>query len=179
MGQLIIVSSVSGAGKTTLVDNAVKLYNLYKLRTCTTRPIRPEETGDEYYFYERDEFLDNVNRDQFFEYAKVYGNYYGLLNTEINKFNDGDCIVVLDVQGAATARRLYPNAITIFIEPPSLEELKFRIMKRNTGHEDVERRMNEINSEMSQINDFTHVVNYSSFTHMTENFNKLIKSVLN
>jgi guanylate kinase len=178
MGKLIIVSSVSGAGKTTLVDVAVSKFDLYKLKTCTTRDIRPEEDGSEYYFYTKDEFNDYIDTNQFFEYAEVYGNYYGLLNTEVEKFNEGNSIVVLDVKGSATARELYPDAITIFIEPPSINELTYRIIRRNTGSDDVARRMDEVESEMKEMSKFTYVVKYDTLEAMTSQFNDIIKSVL-
>ena len=179
MGQLIIVSSVSGAGKTTLVDNATILYNLYKLKTCTTRPVRPCERGDEYYFYSQEEFQDNIDSNEFFEYAEVYGNNYGLLTAEIEKFEEQNCIVILDVQGAETARNRYPDAVTIFIEPPSTQELKLRIMQRNTGTEDVERRLDKIDKEMLEVDKFTHIIHYDSYRAMTKQFNKVIEEIVN
>jgi guanylate kinase len=178
MGQLIIVSSVSGAGKTTLVDDAISKYDLYKLKTCTTRKVRPEENGSEYYFYNKDEFSEYIKTGQFFEHAEVYGNYYGLLNTEIEKFKESNTIVVLDVQGSATARELYPEAITIFIEPPSIDELKYRILKRNTGGEDAERRLAELDIEMKEMPKFTHIVKYGTLDEMTNQFGEIIKSLL-
>lgn len=178
MGKLIIVSSVSGAGKTTLVDEVILKYDLYKLKTCTTRKVRPEENGSEYYFYTKDEFSEYIKSGQFFEYAQVYGNYYGLLNSELEKCNETNSIIVLDVQGAETARELYPEAITIFVEPPSIDELKYRILKRNTGHSDVECRLAEIDIEMKQMPKFTHIVNYSTLDEMSNQFGGIIKSIL-
>lgn len=178
MGQLIIVSSVSGAGKTTLVDKASVTYNLYKLKTCTTRAVRPEETGNEYYFYGIDEFMDNVECDEFVEHAEVYGNHYGLLKTELRKADDTNCIVIMDVQGAASARALYPDAVSIFIDPPSIEELKLRILKRNTGEGDTERRLAEIDSEMEQMKFFTYVVKNGSLPYMSNQFNDIIEKTI-
>lgn len=178
MGKLIIVSSVSGAGKTTLVDKASIEYGLYKLKTCTTRHVRPEENGDEYYFFAVDEFLDNIDSNGFFEHAKVYGNHYGLLNSEIKKSEERNCIAILDVQGAETARAMYTDAITVFIEPPSRSELELRILKRNTGKTDATRRMYEFDSEMEQMKYFTHTVKYDTLSTMTNEFNQIIKSIL-
>lgn len=179
MGKLIIVSSVSGAGKTTLVDIVSETYNLYKLKTCTTRSPRHGESGDEYYFFTSEEFIDNIKNDEFFEYAEVYGNKYGLLKSEIEKSIEQNCIAVLDVQGAETARQLYPNAFTIFIEPPSVDELKYRIIKRNTSNDDVERRLTQIEFEMQEIEKFNYVVKNGSLYYMTQQINDIIKEILN
>lgn len=176
MGKLIIVSSVSGAGKTTLVDIAVDKFGLYKLKTCTTRPPRTEETGDEYYFYSVEEFIDNLENDEFFEHAEVYGNYYGLLNSEIDKHKDVNSIVILDVKGTKTAKELYPDAITIFIEPPSEEELEFRILKRNTSEEDASQRLAQIESEMKEMHKYDHIVKYDTLHNMTTQFNEIVKN---
>lgn len=179
MGRLIIVSSVSGAGKTTLVDSAVSNYDLYKLKTCTTRTRRAEEIGNEYYFFSKDEFDENVKNNEFFEHAEVYGNNYGLLKREIEKSYERNCIVVLDVQGAQTARMLYDNVVTIFIEPPSVDELKYRIIKRNTGSADVECRLSEVDKELEEMNKFTYIVRNGSLDVMTEHFSQIIEDVIN
>lgn len=175
MSKLFIVSSVSGAGKTTLVDNAASIYDLYKLKTCTTRAVRPEETGNEYFFLSKYEYDSYLAENAFFENAEVYGNYYGLLKSELDKSNIKHCVVILDVRGASTAKKLYPDAITIFIEPPSLEELESRISSRNTGSDDVKRRMSKIEEELSYESEFTYTVKYDKFENMITKFNNIIE----
>jgi len=175
MSKLFIVSSVSGAGKTTLVDNALSIYDLYKLKTCTTRAIRPEETGNEYFFLSKYEYDFYLEKNAFFENAKVYGNYYGLLKSELDKSNSKNCIAILDVQGAATAKKLYPDAITIFIEPPSLDELEIRISSRNTSSDDMKLRMSKIEEELSHKSEFIYTVKYDKNENMITKFNNIIE----
>lgn len=175
MSKLFIVSSVSGAGKTTLVDNALSIYDLYKLKTCTTRAVRPEESGNEYYFLSKYEYDSYLSENAFFENAEVYGNYYGLLHSELDKCKIKNCIAILDVQGAETAYKLFPDAVTIFIEPPPLEVLKDRISKRDTGIDDMKCRISKIEHELSHVTTFTNIIKYDTYENMVSKFNDVIE----
>jgi guanylate kinase len=103
--------------------------------SATTRSPRPNETGGvDYYFISRDEFLGKIKNDEFVEWAEVYGNYYGTLKSEITKIiEEGkNCLLDVDVQGGMNIKKAMPESILIFILPPSLKELKRRIMDRKT-----------------------------------------------
>ncbi len=178
MSKLIIVSSVSGGGKTTLVDSVVSLYNLHKLKTCTTRPIREEEKGNEYHFINNSEFTSKISNSEFYEYANVYGNYYGILKTEIEISKTRNSIVILDVQGTRTIKYYYPQAITIFIEPPSVSELKKRIMSRNTSEADIKSRISQIDTEINEIKNFDYTIKSDSLSNMNAQFSNILKSIL-
>lgn len=177
MPKIIVVTSISGSGKTTLVNWAEDKLGITRLRTCTTRPVRPEETGDEYYFMSKPEFEQHIEHDDFVEYSVVYDNYYGLLKSEVNQCNDKNCIVILDVQGMHKLKALYDNVATIFINPPSIIDTKFRLLSRNTSIDDVEKRLAEVRQELSHIEEFDYNIKAGSLEYMSSVFTALVTSI--
>jgi len=175
MGTKFVISSVSGSGKTTLVNALTDMYpDMYRLKTCTTRPVRPEETGDEYYFMDKHEMELAVLRDSFVESSVVYGEYYGLTKDEVDMHGDKNVLVILDVKGMKKFKKLYPEAITIFIEPPPVSVLVDRLKSRNTSEEDVHKRINEIRGELKSIKKYDVKITSDTLPIMTENFIKTI-----
>lgn len=154
-GTLYTVSAPSGAGKTSLVKALVNSDSQVTVSVShTTRAMRPGEThGVDYHFVEREEFLAMLERDAFFEHAQVYGdNYYGTAKAEIEETLAGgrDVILEIDWQGAEQVRRLRPDAVGIFILPPSQEALRERLTGR--GQDDqavIDRRMDQAIDEMT------------------------------
>ena len=180
MKPLIIVSSVSASGKTTLVEQSIKEFDLYKLKTCTTRDIREEETGNEYHFLTEEEFLwKAINQDAFIEHANVYGKWYGLSKEEIENNRDRNCIIILDVQGAKTLKELYPHSTTIFIKPPSPDEMLRRLSSRNTNQTDVRNRHIDSAREISQMRLYDLVVENGTREEMKIDFNNMIATTIN
>lgn len=162
-GNLIIVSAPSGAGKTTLVGEALKRDNLVKTSiSFTSRPPRDgEEEGVHYHFVSRSEFEEMIARGEFLEWAEVHGNLYGTSRRVVEEARDAgfDVILTIDIQGAAQARRLFPDAISIFIMPPSLDALVERLENRGTDTaDDLQLRLSNALHEIEQYVNFDYVV---------------------
>ena len=162
-GHLFIVAAPSGAGKTTLVrmlldsDPAIRLSI-----SSTTRDPRPGEThGREYHFVDVQHFLEMVGRGDFLEWAEVHGNYYGTSKRwiEAEMAADRDVLLEIDWQGAQQVRKTFPEAIGIFILPPSLPALKERLAGRGTDSaEIIARRFAAARDEMRHADEFDYVI---------------------
>jgi guanylate kinase len=130
-GSLYIISAPSGAGKTSLVGKLIELDSRIRVSvSSTTRDMRPgEENGVNYHFLSIEEFQARISQGDFLEHAQVFDNFYGTSQSSVeNQLNAGkDVILEIDWQGAQQVRELMPNAISIFILPPSLTELKKRL----------------------------------------------------
>lgn len=162
-GRLFVVSGPSGVGKGTVVTEVLKrLPNLRRAVTYTTRQPRPGEVqGKDYHFVSREEFERLKEQGAFLEWAEVYGNFYGSPRHEVEQIlsSGQDVVLVLDVQGALAVKRQIPDAVLIFLEPPSLEELRRRLEMRGTDPPEViERRMAKAQWEMEQASKFDHTV---------------------
>ena len=167
---LVVVSAPSGAGKSTLCDNVrAALPSATRAVTCTTREPRDGEAdGVDYYFLGEEEFLARVESGEFLENAVVHGNHYGVLKSELRaKLAGGsDVLLNIDVQGAATLREraatdpvLSRSLVTVFLRPPSLEELEQRLRGRGTDSDEViARRLAIAWDEMDQAEKFDHTL---------------------
>ena len=126
-------------GKDSVINGLKKLGRSYHFTvTATTRPMRPGETdGIDYVFLSRCDFRSMIDRDELLEWAEVYGNLYGVPKSQVNDaLNRGqDVILKIDVQGAATVKKLHPDAVLIFLDPPSMKSLEERLRNRNTETE--------------------------------------------
>ncbi|MEZ4742190.1 MAG: guanylate kinase [Bdellovibrionota bacterium] len=131
-----VVAAPSGTGKTTLNRRLLKEFNQIEFSvSLTTRPIRPGEVdGDHYHFVDNEQFDEEIKKDRMLEWAEVFGNRYGTSLNEVERiFNNGkDVLLEIDVQGWHYARKKITNATSIFIIPPSMEELWQRLAKRGT-----------------------------------------------
>lgn len=162
-GRLFVVSGPSGVGKGTVVRGALELRPELVLSTSfTTRPPRPGEThGVHYRFVEDAEFDRLVSRGAFLEWAEVFGHRYGTPAEEVDRLRaEGrDVLLEVDVQGARSVRDRVPDAVLVFLQPPSEEELARRLEARGTETGEVlERRLAEARAEMAQAAWFDHVV---------------------
>ncbi|GLQ33007.1 guanylate kinase [Litoribrevibacter albus] len=162
-GSLFIISAPSGAGKTSLVAKLVASQPEIEVSVShTTRPMRPgEENGVHYHFVSKAEFEAEINNSNFLEFAEVFGNYYGTSQKVVEqKLAQGiDVILEIDWQGAEQVRRLVPEAISIFIVPPSIDELRSRLTNRGQDADDViARRLSEAQTEMSHYLEFDYLV---------------------
>ena len=165
-GKLIIISAPSGSGKSTIIGRIIddpRLRLAFSV-SATTRPIRGEEQdGVDYYFMTEEQFRHEIEQEAFAEYEEVYpGRYYGTLKREIARINDSGRNVVLDVdvKGGINVKRLYgDHALSIFIQPPSVEELRRRLTGRGTDTpEAIEERLAKAEYELTFAPQFNHVV---------------------
>ena len=162
-GNLYIVAAPSGAGKTTLVRLLLDKEPEVKLSiSYTTRPPRPGEAdGREYHFVDTTQFRRMIDADEFLEWAEVHGNFYGTSKKWIaERLTAGaDVLLEIDWQGAQQVRKLFPQAIGIFILPPSLAELERRLTGRGTDSADViARRLAAAQAEMRHVGEFDYVI---------------------
>ncbi|MCK0536964.1 guanylate kinase [Alcanivorax quisquiliarum] len=169
-GTLYIVSAPSGAGKTSLVAALIEnIPNVCISVSHTTRPMRPgEEDGVNYHFIDRDTFLAHVKESRFLEHAEVFGNLYGTSEDWVaEQLAKGlDVILEIDWQGAQQVRRLRPDAVSIFILPPSLPELERRLRGRGQDHDQViARRLAGAQAEMAHYGEYDYVVVNDTFVH--------------
>jgi guanylate kinase len=160
---LIVISGPSGVGKDAALDRMRKAGLPYHyVLTATTRAKRPgEKDGVDYWFISEDKFQQMVKKDQFLEWAKVYGNYYGVPKREITEsLKQGlDTVVKVDVQGAATIKRILPDALFIFLMPPSPEELAKRLKQRyGLSSTVLDVRLGKAQEEMESLPMFDYVI---------------------
>ena len=162
-GQLFIVSAPSGAGKTTLVrlllekDAAISL----SISTTTRAPRPGEQDGREYHFVSVPRFVERRDRGEFLEWAEVHGNYYGTSQRWIEEQLQAgrDVLVEIDWQGAQQVREVFPEAIGVFILPPSMDILKQRLAGRGTDSAEViARRIAAAQAEMRHVDEFDYVI---------------------
>jgi len=163
MSSLIIISAPSGTGKTSIVSALTESDSQLSLSIShTTRKPRPNEVeGQDYYFIDRDIFQAMANRGEFLESAEVYGNLYGTSHKWVKESlaSGQDVLMEIDYQGAQQVRKTFPQVISIFILPPSYEQLEERLKQR--GQDDqktISRRLATVREEVSHLNEFDYVV---------------------
>ncbi len=181
IGKLYIIAAPSGAGKTSLVKAMVKSTPHVRVSVShTTRGIRPTEIdGVNYHFTTVNGFQKMLQDDVFLEHAEVFGNYYGTsrhwVREQLNKGED--VILEIDWQGAQQVRNLMPDAVSIFILPPSLEALRERLIGRATDDlAIIERRMSQAVSEMSHYGEFDYLVINDEFDLALRDLQTIIRS---
>jgi guanylate kinase len=162
-GSLFIISAPSGAGKTSLVSALLKQNRQISLSiSYTTRAPRPGETnGKDYHFISREMFLEMAKDGDFLESAEVYGNFYGTSHPWIKKelAAGHDILLEIDWQGASQVRILMPQAISIFILPPSLSALETRLKGRGQDSDEViARRLQAAQEDISHVAEFDYVI---------------------
>ncbi len=162
-GVLFVVAAPSGAGKTTLVKALLKNDTSIRLSVSyTTRDARPGEVdGTDYHFVNKDDFLAMAARGEFLESAEVYGNYYGTSQAwiagEIAAGND--ILLEIDWQGAAQVRKFFPEAVTLFILPPSIDALRERLSSRAQDSEEIiNRRVTAAKEDISHASEFEYII---------------------
>ncbi len=160
---LIVLSGLSGAGKDAVLDKLRESdLSLEFITTVTTRLQRTTEVDDvHYHFVSEEEFQDMIERSELLEWANVYGNYYGVPKKPVKQaLEEGlDVVVKVDVQGVANIKKILPQAVFIFLTPPSIEELVQRLKKRRTeSPADLELRVQTAQEELKQVPLFDYVV---------------------
>jgi guanylate kinase len=179
MANLFIIAAPSGCGKTSLVEALIKkTQNLYVSVSHTTRTPRPDEVnGINYYFISINEFEEMIKNNAFVEHAIVFGNHYGSSTKLINKkLDEGiDVILEIDWQGARQVKENMPNAIGIFILPPSKETLLGRLQQRaQDNDETINKRMSDAQNQMQHFNEFDYLVINDDFNRALNDLNLII-----
>ncbi|MBQ7066266.1 MAG: guanylate kinase [Lachnospiraceae bacterium] len=162
-GILLVVSGFSGAGKGTLMKKLVESYDNYALSiSMTTRkPRAGEEDGKAYFFVEESTFLKKIEEEKVIEYAQYCGNYYGTPKEYVEEMlaNGKDVILEIEIQGALKVKEKYPDALLLFVMPPSAAELKSRLVGRGTETEEViDQRMARAVEEAEGIEYYDYII---------------------
>ena len=161
-GALLIISAPSGAGKTTICRKLLaKRKDLRYSVSCTTRKPRPgEKNGKHYFFLTDDEFKRRIEGNELLEWAVVHDAYYGTPRRFVEETTGKGTSVVMaiDVQGAMSIRRKFPDAILVFVLPPSMDALKSRLASRRDPQETVAKRIANSHGELAAAKDFDYVV---------------------
>ena len=180
MSKLFVISAPSGAGKTTLIKSLLEnsSRNLRLGISCTTRSKRKNEiNGESYFFKTKTEFAEMVKNGDLLESAEVFGNLYGTPKKWVQEqlSQDVDIILELDWQGAKQMKENYPDAVLIFILPPSLKALQERLNKRNQDSEgDIEKRLAQAKIEITNGISFDQVVINDDFELAINDLNLII-----
>ena len=160
---LIVLSGPSGVGKDAVLNGIKKTgYPLEYITTVTTRSQRAKERNNiDYHFVSTEKFQEMIKHEQLLEWAKVYGNWYGVPKQPVKQALDQgrDTIVKVDIQGAATIKKILPEAVFIFLVPPSIEELAERLKQRQTESSfDLALRLKTAEEELKQLPLFDYIV---------------------
>jgi len=162
-GLLLVISGPSGAGKGTICKEIMSKHPhiSYSVSATTREPRKGEVDGVNYHFLSKERFEEMLQRGDFLEWAKVYDNYYGTPKEKVMKYlKEGEDIVLeIDIQGALQIKQDFPDGIFIFIVPPSLEELKERIVNRGTDSEEViKKRLSSVHEELGYVDKYDYVI---------------------
>ncbi len=181
-GTLILFSGPSGVGKDTVLEVVLnKNKDLQKSISLTTREIRENEIdGKDYYFISQSAFEDMVKNNEVLEFAQYGKNFYGTPKAPIDKWlNEGKTIILkIEVQGAKKIKELYPDAVGIFIMPPSMDELEKRLRFRGTETEDdIKRRLDIAKSEIEKSADYDYLVVNDEIDSASNNVLNIVKAL--
>lgn len=183
-GRLFVFSAPSGSGKTTIVRNTLALFPdfIFSVSATTRQKRNIEIEGKDYFFISEDDFKRKIENDEFVEWEKFYGYYYGTLKSFVDDHiaNGNTLVFELDVKGAISFKEVYPDAILIFISPPSIDELKTRLKNRKTEtEEDFKKRIERAEMELGYKNQFDYVVINSNLETAKQEVEKIIRKEIN
>ncbi len=182
-GLLVVISGPAGSGKSTLVEHLIEKIpgNSRRAVTATTRSPRPgEKDGVDYFFLTRDEFRRMIDDGELLEYTEFNGNFYGVprhsLERELAK--GGVVLLVIEVDGAESVKFFFPNAIFIFIIPPTPKELRRRLESRGTeSQKDIEKRLAIARREMERIGEYDYLIINDDIETATQDLAAVIRAV--
>lgn len=162
-GLLLVISGFSGAGKGTVVKRLLELHNDYALSiSATTRsPREGEQNGREYFFKSIEEFESMIDNSELIEYAKYVSNYYGTPKAYVEEQLEAgkNVILEIEIQGALNIKKMYPDAVLLFIMPPSAEELERRLVGRGTEDEaTIKARLQRASDEAKGVENYNYIV---------------------
>nr|WP_133136000.1 guanylate kinase [Legionella rowbothamii] len=179
LGNLFIVAAPSGGGKTSLVRNLIETLEQIEVSIShTTRGMRPGEAhGVDYFFVDEGQFTAMINAGSFIEHAQVFSHLYGTSKTQICERLARGIDVVLDIdwQGAAQIKKNFPEAVSIFIIPPSIEVLKERLTNRGQDNDEIIRgRMKKAQDELSHYSEFDYLIVNDTFEHAAADLRTIV-----
>ena len=184
--KVIIFSAPSGAGKSTIVGHLLKKYPYLEFSVSATsrKPRGAEVDGKDYYFFSTDQFERKIANGEFVEYEEVYaGSYYGTLRSEVQRIWDKGNIIIfdIDVKGGVNLKKLYSsNALAIFIQPPSIEELRNRLVGRGTDSaEAIEKRVAKAEEEISYASKFDTIIVNDNLEEALSTAEKIVEDFYN
>lgn len=185
-GKLIVFSAPSGAGKTTIVRHLLKneeLNLMFSISATSRAPRGEEKDGVDYYFLGREEFIKHIKDDSFLEWEEVYrDNFYGTLKTEVNRiWKLGKHVIFdIDVSGGLRIKRKFPDqTLSIFVKPPSIDELKIRLKKRSTEDKDkINMRIAKASAELATAPLFDVIVENDDLENALKESYQLVSSFL-
>ena len=180
-GILVVVSGFSGAGKGTIMKRIKEKYDNYALSiSATTRsPREGEVEGKSYFFVSKQRFEEMIDRDELVEYAKYVDNYYGTPKKFVEDcLNEGkDVILEIEIQGALKIKKKYPGSLLIFMTPPSAEELRSRLIGRNTEDEEtINKRLSRAIVESEGVEAYDYILVNADIDTCTEKLHNLIRA---
>ncbi len=180
-GFLLVLSGPSGSGKGTVCNRLMDRNKdvVFSVSTTTRGPREGEVDGKNYFFIDEDQFEEMVERDEFLEHAKVHNNYYGTpKDFVVEEIDKGDIVLLeIDVQGAMQVKDNYENAVFVFLLPPSMKELKNRIINRGTEtKEDIETRLKNAYKELDYLENYDYFLINDDLDQAVTDIETIIKA---
>ena len=178
--KLFVISSPSGGGKTSLINKLFEDSRSASFEKSISDTSRQKRQGDlegkDYYFLSEKDFKEKIKKEEYVEYATIFGNFYGTSKEEIKtKYNNSNLILELDWQGAYAVKELFDDAKLIFLVPPSLDDLKQRLIKRNLdSSEEIENRLSEAKKEISKSEMYDYLVLNDDFDKAFEDLSQIL-----
>lgn len=178
-GTLVVISGFSGAGKGTLMKKLLETHDNYALSiSMTTRaPRAGEEHGKHYFFVQKEEFEQTIEKDGLLEYAQYCGNYYGTPKAYVEQcLNEGkDVILEIEIQGALKVKEMIPETVLVFVTPPSAKELRNRLTGRGTETEEViNKRLSRAVEEAEGVENYDYIVINDELEQCVEDIHAIV-----
>ncbi|MDD5358888.1 MAG: guanylate kinase [Sulfurovaceae bacterium] len=173
---IVVISGPSGAGKSTIINKSIEHIGsfYFSISTTTRLPRAGEVNGREYFFVTKEEFEADIKEGNFLEFAQVHDNYYGTsLKPVLNALNEGKLVIFdIDVQGHALVQeKLSKTTTSVFITPPSLSELEFRLKNRSLDNEEnIKRRLENAKKEIKSIKEYDYIIINDDIEKATKEF---------
>lgn len=185
MGKLLIFSAPSGSGKTTIVKELLKDFSNieFSISACSRSPRKGETHGKDYYFLKVDDFKKKIENDEFIEWEEVYNdNFYGTLKSEVTRIWEKGNHVIFDVDvvgGLNIKKQFGEKALSVFVQPPSIDELKKRLNNRGTEtQEQIDKRIDKAEYELSFAKGFDVVIFNDDLVKAVEETKKMVREFL-